>query len=130
MKKKSTKPTESELEILQILWQNGPSTVRMVNENLNKEKKVGYTTTLKMLQIMFEKNLVKRNEDSRSHIYGANVEEADIQKKMLDNFLDKTFKGSAGKLIMQALGNKKTSKQELNEIKALIDKLENDDKND
>ena len=121
---KFSKPTEAELQILQILWETGPSTVRFVNDKLNEEKRVGYTTSLKTMQIMFEKKLVKRNEESRTNIYEANVKEEKVQKKLLDNFLDKTFKGSAKKLVMQALGNGKTSKKELDEIRELLDKLE------
>ena len=119
-----SKPTEAELSILQILWQNGSSTVRFVNDKLNLEKKVGYTTSLKTMQIMHEKKLVKRNEENRTHIYEANVKEEDTQKQLLDRFLDKTFKGSAMKMVMQALGNRKTSKKELDEIRNLLDKLE------
>lgn len=119
-----SKPTEAELSILQILWQYGPSTVRFVNDKLKQEKKVGYTTSLKTMQIMHEKKLVKRNEENRTHIYEANVMEEDTQKQLLDRFLDKTFKGSAMKMVMQALGNRKTSKKELDEIRNLLDKLE------
>lgn len=124
MNNKITKPTEAELQILQILWQNGPSTVRFVNEKLNEEKKTGYTTSLKTMQIMFEKKLVKRNEENKTHIYVAIVKEEDVQKHLLDKFLDSAFKGSAMKLVMQALGNRKTSKKELDEIRALLDKIE------
>ena len=130
MMKNFSKPTESELQILQILWQNGPTTVRFVNDKLNEEKRVGYTTSLKTMQIMFEKKLVKRNEESRTHIYEANVKEEHVQKQLLDRFLDKTFKGSAMKLVMQALGNSNTSKKELDEIRDLLDKLEKGGKNE
>lgn len=121
-----TKPTVTELEILQILWQHGPCTVRLVNEEQNKIKETGYTTTLKLLQIMHEKNLVSRTEESRSHLYQAAVTEEDTQKRLLDRFLDTTFRGSAMKLVMQALGNRRTSKDELDQIKQLLKKLEND----
>lgn len=124
MDNQTPKPTESELEILQILWQHGPTTVRFVNEQLNQKKEVGYTTTLKIMQIMAEKGLVKRNEESRSHIYEANVTEEATQKHMLDKFLDLTFRGSASKLVMQALGNHKATRAELDEIRKLIDKME------
>jgi len=119
-----SKPTEAELRILQILWQYGASTVRFVNDQLNQKKKTGYTTSLKTMQIMHEKKLVKRNEENRTHIYEANVTEEDTQKQLLDRFLDKTFKGSAMKMVVQALGNRKTSKKELDEIRNLLDKLE------
>ncbi len=119
------KPTESELEILQILWQHGPCTVRQVHEELVKTKDAGYTTTLKLMQIMVEKGLVKRNEENRTHIYEAAVGEEATQKQMLDKFLDLTFRGSAAKLVMQALGNNRTSKEELDEIRKLLDQIEN-----
>jgi len=125
MKKSNVpRPTESELEILQILWANGPSPVRLVNEKLNEEREVGYTTTLKLMQIMTEKGLVERNTESRSHIYTAAVTEADIQQRLLKKFVDSTFRGSAMNLVMQALGSQRTSQEELDEIKALIEKIE------
>lgn len=120
------KPTDTELEILQILWQHGPCTVRVVNDEQNKVKETGYTTTLKLLQIMHEKGLVTRSEESRSHLYQAAVTEEDTQKRLLDRFLDTTFRGSAMKLVMQALGNRRTSQDELNQIKQLLKKLEDD----
>jgi predicted transcriptional regulator len=118
------KPTESELEILQVLWQNGPSTVRFVNEQLSEDKEVGYTTTLKLMQIMAEKGLVSRNEDNRTHIYEAKVTEQETQQHLLGRFLDTTFRGSAMKLVMQALGNHQTSKEELDQIRQLLDQIE------
>ncbi len=126
--KQFPKPTESELEILQVLWQNGPSSVRFVNDKLNEIREVGYTTTLKLMQIMVDKNLAIRNTDSRTHIYSANVNESDTQKHLLKKFVDKTFRGSAIKLVVQALGNHDASQEELDEIKALIRKIE--DQND
>jgi len=130
MSKINIKPTESELEILQILWEHGESTVRNVNELLNAkrvkgQKEIGYTTTLKLMQLMHEKGLANRNEESRTHIYEARVKENEMQKVLLDKFVDKTFRGSAMKMVMQALGNHETSKEELDEIKALISKIEN-----
>ncbi|NNE25412.1 MAG: BlaI/MecI/CopY family transcriptional regulator [Saprospiraceae bacterium] len=118
------KPTESELEILQVLWQNGPSSVRVVNDVLNESRDVGYTTTLKIMQIMTEKGLVTRNTESRTHIYHTAVQENDTQKSLLDSFIEKTYRGSAMRLVMQALGNQKASPEELEELKAIIDKLE------
>lgn len=118
------KPTESELEILQLLWQNGPSSVRLVNDKLNETREVGYTTTLKLMQIMFEKGLVRRNEENRTHIYEAAVSEQETQQRLLQKFVDSTFRGSAMNLVMQALGNHDASKAELDEIKALIEKME------
>lgn len=119
------KPTESELEILQILWTEGPCTVRDVNTLLNQIKDVGYTTTLKIMQIMNEKGLVERETNSRTHIYTAGVNREDTQNILLNRFLENTFSGSASKLIMQALGNHNASSSELKEIKELIEKLEN-----
>jgi BlaI family transcriptional regulator, penicillinase repressor len=110
--KELLKPTESELEILQVLWQHGPSTVRFVNEQLNGKKEVGYTTTLKIMQI----------------IYKAVLQEKETQKQLLDKFLDATFRGSAMTLVMQVLGNRSTSKEDLEQIKNLIQKLEGDKK--
>lgn len=124
MKENNSKPTEAELQILQILWQYGPSTVRFVNDKLSEEKSTGYTTTLKTMQIMFDKNLVRRNEESRTHVYEAGVKEEVVQNQLLDRFLDRTFRGSAMKMVMQALGNRKTSKKELDEIRKLLDQLE------
>ncbi|GAB2527918.1 BlaI/MecI/CopY family transcriptional regulator [Rufibacter soli] len=118
------KPTETELEILQILWQNGPSTVRFVNEAQNRTKETGYTTTLKLLQIMHEKNLVSRDEESRSHVYQAAVTEEETQQHLLGRFLDTTFRGSAMKLVMQALGNHTTTPEELDQIRTLLNQLE------
>ena len=115
------KPTESELEILQILWQNGPSSVRFVNEELAKYREIGYTTTLKLMQIMFEKGLLSRTEEGRYHLYKAEIGEEATQINLLEKFVDATFRGSAMKLVMQALGNHNSSKEELEEIKKLID---------
>ncbi len=115
------KPTESELEILQILWQNGPSSVRFVNEELAKQRDIGYTTTLKLMQIMFEKKLLSRTEEGRYHLYKAEIGEEATQINLLEKFVDATFRGSAMKLVMQALGNHDSSKDELEEIKKLIE---------
>ena len=125
------KPTESELEVLQILWATGPSTVRVVNDLLNQKrskdsKEIGYTTTLKIMQIMTDKNLVERDTSSRTHIYKALVQEKDTKTSIMKDFINSTFSGSATKMVLQALGTQKPSPEELNEIKSLIDKLEND----
>ena len=125
MKKKSSpKPTEAELEILQILWDSGPTTVRFVNDKLNLKKEVGYTTTLKIMQIMTEKNLLARDEENKSHIYSAVYKKDETQKVLLDKFLESAFGGSASKLVLQALGNRKTSKKEIEEIRKFLDKIE------
>ena len=121
---KKTNPTEGELEILQVLWELGPCTVRAVNDELSKGKEVGYTTTLKLMQIMLEKGLLSRDTSKRTHVYKAEVAEDVTQKKLLERFLQSTFKGSAMKMVMQALGDHRASKDELEEIKALIEKKE------
>ncbi|MEP6646376.1 MAG: BlaI/MecI/CopY family transcriptional regulator [Saprospiraceae bacterium] len=120
------RPTDGELEVLQILWKNGPSTVREINELLNndQDKSIGYTTTLKIMQIMFEKGLLKRDDAQRTHIYSSAVREGKIQSALLDRFLNAAYKGSASKLALQLLGNHETTPDELAAIKALIDQLE------
>lgn len=118
-------PTRSELEILQVLWKNGPSTVRFVNDRLNEQKRaVQYTSTLKLMQIMFEKGLLKRDESSMKHIYSAAWEEQKTKGLLLDRFVNALYNGSASSLMMQLLGNKKTSKKELEEIRELLNRLE------
>ncbi len=121
-----SKPTDAELEILHILWEQGPSTVRSVNDRLSQQREIGYTTTLKLMQIMFEKGLVTRQDDSRSHVFTAAVTESDTQSRLLQTFVDLTFRGSAMKMVMQALGNHEASASELDEIKQLIAQLEKD----
>lgn len=122
--KNKIRPTEAELEILQILWISEPSTVRYVNDILNKKKDVGYTTTLKIMQIMTKKGFVDRNVEKRTHIYKAVISEKETKNLLLNKFLDTTFGGSAAKLVMQALGNHKTHKEELKKIKNLIREIE------
>ncbi len=126
MAEKRYKPTEAELDILSILWNQGASSVRVVNDELNKSRKLGYTTTLKQLQIMHEKGLVSRVSDGRTHIYSAARDKEETQKQLLDRVMDAAFGGSASKLVMQVLGNHKSSRKELDEIKALIKKIEED----
>jgi predicted transcriptional regulator len=118
------KPTDAELEILQLLWVAGPSPVRQLNDELSKKREVVYTTTLKLLQIMHEKGLVRRDDSARSHVYEAAVRETDIQNRLLDQFVDTAFRGSAMKLVMQALGNQRVTQEELDAIKALIATME------
>ena len=118
-------PTRSELEILQVLWQNGPSTVRFVNDRLNEEtKQVQYTSTLKLMQIMADKGLVKRDESQMKHVYSAAEEESKTKGFLLERFVKTMYNGSASSLMMQLLGNKKTSKKEIDAIKELIKKLD------
>jgi predicted transcriptional regulator len=124
----SMKPTDSELEILQVIWFHGPASVRFVNDELNRNKQVGYTTTLKLMQIMTEKGLLKRSEKGRKHIYDTVLKEKEAKTLLLDKFVKTAFGGSAMDLVMQALGNHQTTPDELEELKALINKIERDNK--
>ena len=118
-------PTKSELEILQVLWKHGPSTVRFVNDQLNaKIRSVQYTGTLKLMQIMTEKGILKRDESSMKHVYSAALEEQKTKGLLLERFVDSMYNGSVSNLMMQLLGNKKTSKKELEAIKELLKKLD------
>lgn len=119
------KPTESELEILSYLWKEGPSTVRQVHDFLSETKDTGYTTTLKLMQIMNDKGLLYRTEAGRSHIYVALLDEEETQQDLVGRFVESAFRGSAARLVMQVLGNHSTSQEELDEIRALINNLEN-----
>ena len=120
---KYIKPTESELEILQVLWDKGLASVREVHEELSKTKEAGYTTTLKLMQIMHEKGLVKRDDSIKTHIYQAAVSKEKTQKHLLNKMIDTVFGGSPGELVMQALGNHKASAEELEEIQKILDNL-------
>ena len=120
---KSNKPTESELEILQVLWTKDAATVREVHEELLKSKDAGYTTTLKLLQIMFEKGLVTRDSSSKTHIYQPAVSRENTQNLFLNKMIDSLFAGSPMQLVMQALGNHKASKEELEEIKKYLNTI-------
>lgn len=122
-------PTKSELEILQVLWQHGPSTVRFVNDTLNEQKRaVQYTSTLKLMQIMAEKGILKRDESNMKHIYSAAIEEQKTKSFLLNRFVDSMYNGSTGNLVLQLLGNNKPSKKELQAIKDLLNKLDNENK--
>lgn len=120
---KYIKPTESELEILGVLWQRGLASVREVHEELARSKDVGYTTTLKLMQIMNEKGLVKRDASVKTHIYQAAVSKEKTQKHLLGKMIDGLFGGSSTQLVIQALGNHKTSKEELEAIQNLLNDL-------
>jgi BlaI family penicillinase repressor len=122
---KTIKPTESELEILQILWTKGVATVREVHEELAHTKDVGYTTTLKLMQIMNEKGIVKRDDSMRTHIYQAAVNKERTQKHLLSKMIDSLFGGSPTQLVIQALGDDthKASHEELEKIQSLLDSL-------
>ncbi len=123
----SVKPTDAELAILQILWEHQPASVRDVNDMLNAkevqkglEGEIGYTTTLKIMQIMAEKGLVRRDESNKTHLYSATVSREETQKALLGKFMDAVFHGSPMQLVKQALGNYSPSKEEMEEIQKLL----------
>lgn len=124
MAKKNIKPTEKELEILQVLWDKGAVSVREVHEAMGGETANGYTTILKFMQIMHEKGLVTRQRNGKLHLYKAVPSLESTQQQILDKMINTIFQGSAAQLVMSALGNKKSSKEELNEIKKYLEKLE------
>jgi BlaI family penicillinase repressor len=118
-------PTKAQLEILQVLWKNGPSTVRFVNEQLNSQKETtSYTSTLKLMQIMHEKNMLVRDESSMTHIYSTPLEEQSIKQHELKKFVDSMYNGSAKSLMLELLGNTKTTKKEWDIIQQLLNKME------
>ncbi len=127
-KSRLPKPTEAELVILRVLWRLGPSTVRQVWEQIGPEQQTGYTTALKLMQIMFEKGLVERDETQRSHVYRAKRTEEQTQRQVVGHLLERLFSGSAPKLVMQALAMKKASPAELAAIRKLLDELEGEQK--
>jgi len=118
------KPTNSELEILSVLWRIGPCSVRDVHDELNRKRQAGYTTVLKLMQIMVEKGLVVRNEKNRAHIYAARQGETETQRGLLEDLAERAFGGSAHKLALHAIGSKRTTPAELAEIRSLLDKME------
>jgi len=119
--KDPVEPTKSELEILQVLWEYGESTVRLVNDKLNEQKReVNYTTTLKQMQVMLEKKLLIRNDSQMKHTYNAAAEESKTKNILLNRFIETMYKGSASSLLIQLLGNKKTSKKEIEAMKNLL----------
>jgi BlaI family transcriptional regulator, penicillinase repressor len=119
MKPPRRRPTDAELAILRVLWTHGPNTVRRIAEILGRES--GYTTVLKLLQIMMEKRLVVRDESERTHVYAAASTEDQTQRQLVADLLDRAFDGSAAKLVLQALSSRKTSREELDEIRKLLD---------
>lgn len=121
---KPGRPTESEMEILQVLWEKGPSTVREVHDVLTETKDSGYTTTLKLMQIMNEKGLLKRNDETKTHVYTALVKKESVQKQAVSKMINSLFKGSSAKLVMHALGNYKASDEEILEIKKYLQEIE------
>lgn len=122
--KKHPQPTEGELAILRVLWRRGPSTVREVHSALSEHQTTGYTTTLKLMQIMAEKGLVARDDSHFSHVYSPILQEEEAQRQCVKQLLQRVFDGSAAKLVMQALATKKASPEELAEIRKLLDSLE------
>lgn len=124
-KKGPPRPTDAELNILRVLWQRGPSTVREVQESLNETKPAGYTTVLKMLQIMTEKGLVLREEKQRAHVYEASLAQHLTQRQLVGDLLNRVFDGSASNLVMHALATKKgASREELSQIREILDEFE------
>jgi predicted transcriptional regulator len=118
------KPTDAELELLTVLWSRGPATVREIHEVVVKHKPAQYTTVLKLLQIMAEKGLVRRNEDQRAHVYEATVARETTQQQLAGDLLRRAFNGSAARLLQGALSARKTSKAELAEIRKMLDEYE------
>lgn len=123
MNLRNYKPSEAELEILQILWDKGTCTVREVHGILEQNKETGYTTTLKQMQVMHEKGLLSRDASSKIHIYKAEAPREEVQQEILDKMIDTVYNGSAARLVMQALGNHSASKEELEEIQKYLDQL-------
>lgn len=121
---KLPRPTDAELAILRVLWRRGASTVKEVQEDLLRRAPTGYTTVLKLLQIMTEKGLVTRDENQRAHLYTARLPEEETQSQLVGDLLDRVFEGSAGRLVMRALAARPASAEELTEIRRLLDRLE------
>ena len=121
MSRSNPRPTDAELEILRVLWERGPSTVRQVHESLAAARETGYTTTLKLMQIMADKGLVTRDESARTHIYTARASQESTQRQLVNDLVQRAFGGSAAELVLRALAAHKTSDTELQEIRKLID---------
>ncbi len=121
---KPPRPTDAELAILRVIWEQGPSTVRQIQQVLDRARPTGYTTVLKLLQIMTEKGLVRRDERERSHVYRARFSEQQTQQQLLGDLLDRAFAGSTSRLVMQALNRRKASAEELAAIRRLLDEWE------
>ncbi|MGE5358824.1 MAG: BlaI/MecI/CopY family transcriptional regulator [Bacteroidales bacterium] len=118
---KLPKPTDAELAILAVLWEQGPSTVRQIQEVMDRARPTGYTTVLKLLQIMTDKGLVQRDERERSHVYRPRLSQDQTQRQLLGDLLDRAFAGSTARLVMQALSSRKASAEELAAIRKLLD---------
>ena len=126
MTKRKPQPTAAELEILRVLWRRGPATVREVQDGLSRGDQLAYTTVLKLLQIMAEKELVARDESARTHVYRAAVPESGVKRRMVADLLDRAFDGSAMGLVMHALSEKPASAEELQQLRALLDEMQGD----
>jgi BlaI family penicillinase repressor len=124
MKQSLQKPTASELEILRVLWTRGPSTVREVYDSLNEKRAIGYTSVLKFLQIMTAKGTVRRNEAQRAHVYEACVPAEQTKRQLAGDMLQRVFEGSASQLMMHALAGRRASRQEIDELRHLLDEYE------
>jgi predicted transcriptional regulator len=124
MTKDPPRPTQSELEILSVLWDAGPSTVREVQQTLDARKPTGYTTVLKLLQIMTEKGLVRRDERERAHRYAPRLPRERTEQQIVGDLLDRAFGGSSSRLVMRALSSRKATPEELDRIRALLDEIE------
>ena len=119
---KTPRPTDAELAILRVLWQLGPSTVRQVHDVLMRDRPTAYTTALKLLQIMTEKGLVRRDESDRTHVYQSRLTEEQTQRQLIRDLMDRAFGGSSSKLVMQALASKRASTDELTEIRRMLER--------
>lgn len=125
-KQQDIAPTRTELAVLQVLWQHGPSTVRFVHDTLNTQKEaVQYTSTLKLMQVMTEKGMLERDETNMKHVYKAVLEEGKTKGTMLDRLVDTMYQGSVGNMVIALLGNDKTSREDLDKVKELLARMEN-----
>jgi BlaI family transcriptional regulator, penicillinase repressor len=129
-RKPTRQPTDAELMILQVLWEIGPSTVREIHKHITRSQKTGYTTVLKTLQIMTDKGLVRRDASRRAHVYAAFRSEESTQGHFLGELVDRVYRGSAGKMVLQALSSKRATPEEIAEIRRMLDQLSRDDQND
>jgi BlaI family penicillinase repressor len=126
--KTTPRPTDAELAILRVLWRRGPSTVRQVHEDLERRSATGYTTVLKLLQIMTEKGLVERDESQRAHVYVARLPEEQTLGQLVGDLLDRAFEGSSSRLVMRALESRPATREELAEIRRMLDSMEGGDR--
>jgi len=123
-RKRLPQPSEAELTILRVLWERGPSTVRLVHETLGDARRTRYTTTLKQMQLMAEKGMLERDETQRSHVYSAAIDEASTKESLVGSFIDRVFDGSARKMVLHALAAREVDDEELAEIKRIVGQLE------